>query len=84
MNNFVLFKFFFFQVSKLLRARSMNPSISDRLHEYLKKHGLQEVRKHDIMLPLSELDGEIGMYYILVIGWELGVKNIGRNIIVFG
>ncbi|GES82599.1 class I SAM-dependent methyltransferase [Rhizophagus clarus] len=48
------------EISKLLSARSMNPSISDRLHEYLEKNGLQEIRQHDVMLPLSELDGEIG------------------------
>ena len=41
----------------------MDPLINDRLHEYLERYGLQDVQKHDIMLPLSELDGEIGMYY---------------------
>ncbi|CAB4440036.1 unnamed protein product [Rhizophagus irregularis] len=48
------------ELSRLLRARSMNPSINDRLHGYLKKYGLQEIQQNDITLPLSELDGEIG------------------------
>ncbi|RGB33070.1 S-adenosyl-L-methionine-dependent methyltransferase, partial [Rhizophagus diaphanus] len=48
------------ELSRLLRTRSMNPSINDRLHGYLKKYGLQEIQQNDFTLPLSELDGEIG------------------------
>ncbi|RIA92119.1 S-adenosyl-L-methionine-dependent methyltransferase, partial [Glomus cerebriforme] len=48
--------------NKLLRAKSMNPVMGDRLYEFLQNNGLQ-VQRRDIMLPLSAIDGEIGALF---------------------
>jgi len=63
-------------LGRLLRSKSMNPFISNRLHEFMAKHKLRQIRQDDVMLPLSPLNGKVGklnglnFYYAL-----LGLKD---------
>jgi len=62
---------------KVLRSKSMNPFICNRLHEFLVKYKLRNIQQEEIMLPLSPLNGKIGtlygqnMYFII-----FGIRNI--------
>ncbi|RIA97741.1 S-adenosyl-L-methionine-dependent methyltransferase [Glomus cerebriforme] len=67
----------FNSLGKLLRNRSMNPFISNRLHEFLAKYELRQIKKEEVMMSLSPVNGKIGkltgqnFYYILY-----GLKDI--------
>jgi hypothetical protein len=49
-------------VEKLLRGKSVNPLICNRLHELLVKHKLRQIQQEEVMIPLSPLNGKIGKY----------------------
>ncbi|GBB88974.1 hypothetical protein RclHR1_01560010 [Rhizophagus clarus] len=49
-----------YSMGKLLRSKSMNPLICNRLHEFLAKHKLRQIQQEEVMIPLSPLNGKIG------------------------
>ncbi|CAB4376652.1 unnamed protein product [Rhizophagus irregularis] len=67
----------FYSMEKILRNRSMNPLMCNRLHEFLAKHKLRHIQQEDVMIPLSPLNGKIGELHGLNAYYSLyGMKDV--------
>lgn len=61
-------------MEKILRNRSMNPLMCNRLHEFLAKHKLRHIQQEDVMIPLSPLNGKIGKYSFILIKYHIKLR----------